>query len=567
MQNKIWEYRDEKLSKEQINILSETFNLPYEMAVLLLNRGIFGEQELAGFMKKGLDNVHNPFLLNDMDLACDRIITAINQKEKITVYGDYDVDGITSTAVLTDFLESLGADVDYYIPNRFKEGYGLNAIAINKIAKNRAGLLITVDCGITSVGEVELAKTLKLDVIITDHHTCKDELPKAIAVINPKRKDSTYPFCELAGVGVVFKLILALAKNMGISTKDTFLKYVDLVTIGTIADVVPLVDENRVIVDKGITAIENTNNNGIKALLEVSGTNNREKNAMLVAFSIAPRLNAAGRMENAKISVELFKEKDYGKAVETATYLDSLNRNRQQTEQKILEEALEEVSKFQNEQLVYVLNHKDWHEGIIGIVASKLCEKFYRPCILLSESENKCKGSGRSIDGLNLFDALSNCEDVLTAFGGHSLAAGLSILPENIPIFRERINKYAKQLLTEDKLIPKLYIDCKLNPKNITIEWAEAMKRLEPFGAGNEIPVFALSDAEIISASGLGEEAKHLRIKLQKDGMTFNAVGFGMGEFLKELKSGEKIDIAYNLNINTYQGKDNLQLLIKDIKK
>jgi len=566
MQKKIWEYKDAKLNKEQINSFCEQFNLPYYMAVLLLNRGVFDEQQLISYIKKGLDIVHNPFELNDMDKACERILEAVSNNEKITVYGDYDVDGITSTTIMTDFLEDIGADVDYYIPDRFKEGYGLNAIVINKIQKSGTKLLITVDCGITSIGEVELAKTLNLDVIITDHHTCKDELPKAVAVINPKRADSTYPFRELAGVGVAFKLILALAKKTERSTKDTFMKYVDLVTIGTIADVVPITDENRVIVDRGVAKLNNTENLGIKALLEVAGANDKEITSTTVAFLLSPRLNAAGRMENASISVKLLKAKDYDSAYQMAEYLDSLNRLRQQTERDIFDEALEMVYAMPEEQMVYVLSHTGWHGGVIGIVASKICEKFYRPCILLSEENGKCKGSGRSIDGLDLFDALSDSEEILTAFGGHALAAGLSITSENIDEFRNKINVYAKKLLTEDKLVPKILIDCEIEPQYITRGCVEALKRLEPFGTGNVQPVFSISDVSVSSISRMGADGRHLHMKLQKNGYTFDAVGFDKGDLCDDIFIGEKVSIAFNMNINIYQGKENLQLVIKDIQ-
>ncbi|MBR4173449.1 MAG: DHH family phosphoesterase, partial [Clostridia bacterium] len=299
MQEKIWLCRDKQLKKEDISAFCAQFNIPYEMAVLLLLRGVNDGDALGVYMSKGLDRVLSPFLFNDMEIACERIMRAIKEKEKITVYGDYDVDGITSVSVLTDFLASCGAVCDYYLPDRFSEGYGLNILALNRLARSGTQLLITVDCGIASIGEIEFAKTQKLDVIVTDHHTCKEELPKALAVINPKRKDSTYPFSELAGVGVTFKLILALSKKLGLSTKDIFMKYADLVAIGTIADVVSLLGENRVIVDRGIKSIKETQNFGIKALLEVSGCAEKEITASLIAFSLSPRINAAGRMENA----------------------------------------------------------------------------------------------------------------------------------------------------------------------------------------------------------------------------------------------------------------------------
>lgn len=566
MQEKIWEYRDKQLKNEDIQAFAKQFNLPYEMAVLLLLRGVSDGDAINAYIGKSLDGIHNPFLFNDMEIACRRITRAISDKEKITVYGDYDVDGITSVTVLTDFLASVGADVDYYIPDRFSEGYGLNILALNRLARGGTKLLITVDCGISSIGEVEFAKTQKLDVIITDHHTCKEELPKAIAVINPKRYDSTYPFPELAGVGVAFKLTLALSKKLGINTKSVFLKYADLVSIGTIADIVPLLDENRIIVDRGIKEIKDTQNFGIKALLEVSGCKDKEITASLIAFSLSPRINAAGRMENASIAVELFKAKTYQNALELAERLDGLNRLRQQEERKIFEEA-SSIANSMEKQSVYVLKAPHWHNGVIGIVASKLCENLKRPCILLSEEKGKYKGSGRSIEGLNLFDALSDSEELLTAFGGHALAAGLTISEENIPEFTKRINAYAKKHITSDMLIPKISVDCVIAPSHITLDWAKALKKLEPFGSGNEVPVFALEGAKISSCSAVGADKKHLSVRIAKNGISVNAVWFGMGDMAKELFEEDIADIAFSMNINTYNGTENVQLFIKDIKK
>ncbi|MCR4693583.1 MAG: single-stranded-DNA-specific exonuclease RecJ, partial [Firmicutes bacterium] len=488
------------------------------------------------------------------------------QKEKITVYGDYDVDGITSTTILTDFLASSGANVDYYIPDRFSEGYGLNILAVNRIARSKTKLLITVDCGISSIGEVEFAKTQKLDVIVTDHHSCKEELPKALAVINPKRADSSYPFSGLAGVGVAFKLILALAKRLKLNTKDVFMRYADLVAIGTIADIVPLLDENRTIVAHGIKIIQNTQNFGIKALLEAAGCKDKEITSSLIAFSIAPRINAAGRMEKATLAVELFKSKSYGDAKKLAEHLDSLNRLRQQTERKIFDEALS-LAYSMEKPLVYVLKSSGWHHGVIGIVASKLCEKLERPCILLSAENGKCKGSGRSIDGLNLFNALSDSEELLTAFGGHAQAAGLSIKEDMVKEFTLRINQYAKKHLTDAQLIPKISIDCVINPAHITLQWANALKKLEPFGCNNETPVFALLGAKIVSLGSMGTDGQHLFMRVQKDKLLFSAVGFGMGELSSQFLQGDIADIAFTMNINTYNGTESVQLFIKDIKK
>lgn len=566
MQEKIWEYRNKQLKKEDITAFAKRHKLPAAIAVILMNRGIC-DGDVAAYMKKSLESVHNPFLLNDMEQAVDRILKAVSEKEKIVIYGDYDVDGITSTATVYKFLKSLGADVDYYIPDRFTEGYGINIMAVNKLARAGAKLMITVDCGITAVGEVAFAKTQGLDVVITDHHTCKDELPKAAAVVNPKRQDNTYPFEGLAGVGVAFKLVLALAVRLGINTKSVFLEYVDLTAIGTIADVVPLCDENRIIVDKGIKAIENTKNSGIRAILKAAGVLGKSLDSTTLAFSVAPRLNVAGRLENAKIAVELLTCDDDEKALEIAEYLNETNQKRQGIEQKIFEEALGQAGSFEKEQLVYVLNHEGWHHGVIGIVASRICERLYRPCILISCENGKGKGSGRSVEEMNLFDALSDSEELLTAFGGHSQAAGLSIDEDKIDEFREKINAYAKKNLEGLTLIPKIRIDCNLSGASLTLEAARMLSVLEPFGAANENPVFSACGLRIISVNQMGAEGKHLRLRLTDGASAFNAVGFGMGQYADELNVGETVNVAFTMNINVYQGTENLQLLLKDIKK
>lgn len=566
MQKKNWEYRNKGLKSEEITDFSKKFNIPPAVAVILLNRGIKTERQVMSYLKKGLDGVHNPFLLNDMQKAVDRILKSVSAHEKITVYGDYDADGVTSTAILYKFLRSIGANAEYYIPDRISEGYGLNIKAINRLAKNGTKLMITVDCGITSVGEVEFAKTQGISVIITDHHTCKEELPRAEAVINPKRPDSTYPFDGLAGVGVAFKLILALAVQLGMNSKEIFTQYADLAAIGTIADVVPLIDENRIIADKGIKAITETKNAGIKALFAVAGADGKPITSTSVAFSITPRINAAGRLGSAKTAVELLTEEDCEKAYETARILDELNCKRRMMEQDILSEAMEQIASFESEQYVYVLSHDGWHHGVIGIVASRICDRFYRPCILISSEDGKGKGSGRSIEEMNLFDALTECDDILTAFGGHSQAAGLSVRTDKISEFRNAINLYAKKQFENKQLIPKIKIDCNLNPSSITLGAAKTIAKLEPFGSGNENPVFSAEGMKIVSVSQMGADGKHLRLCVSYGDYTFNCAGFGMGELCEKLSVGQTVDIAFTMNVNVYRDEENLQLLLKDIR-
>lgn len=566
MQEKIWNYKNKAFSKEEIDAFSAASGLPPAMAVILMNRGIKTEKAASSYMRKSLEDIHNPFMLDGMEEAVERILSALEKNEKIVIYGDYDVDGITSTATVYKFLKSQGADVSYYIPDRFSEGYGINILAINKIARSGAKLMITVDCGITAVGEVEFAKTQGLDIIITDHHSCHEEIPKAVAAINPKRTDSSYPFPHLAGVGVAFKLILALAIKLGMNTREVFMEYVDMVALGTIADVVPLVDENRVIADKGINAIENTKNKGMKALLNIAGAGGKSVDVNSVAFFASPRLNAAGRLENASLSVELMTCNDDERAKEIAEHLDELNSKRKEIEQKIFEEAYKQAEEMPRDTLVYVLSGKGWNHGVIGIVASRISEAFYRPCILISVENGKGKGSGRSVPEMNLFDALSDSEELLTAFGGHSQAAGLSIAEECIPEFTKRINDFAKKNVDVASLVPKLYIDCNLGSASVTMQVAKMIEALAPFGEGNEVPVFSMMGLKVMSVQSMGADKKHLRLRLSDKNNIFNTVGFGMGEFEEKLSVGMTVNIAFNMNINTYQGSENLQLILKDIK-
>lgn len=566
MQSKIWEYKSRNFNKDAITAFAGKHGLPPVVACLLMNRGITGDDEVSAYFKKSLADVKSPFDFEDMETATARIIKALENKEKIIAYGDYDVDGITSTAVLFKFLKSQGAEVEFYIPDRHKEGYGLNIPAINRLVKKGAKLIISVDCGITSVGEVEFAKTMGVDFIITDHHTCKEDIPRAVAVINPKKPDTTYGYEYLAGVGVAFKLILGLSIRMGLDTRNIFAEYADLVAIGTIADVVPLLGENRVIVEKGIEKLSNTRNCGIRALMSISGLEGKTLDAQNVAFAVSPRLNAAGRMESAETAVRLLIEENYERALEIAKYLDSLNKKRQEIEQEIYKEALAQIESLGSEQSAYVLWSENWHSGVIGIVASKLCEQFYRPCMLISCQDGKGKASGRSIEEMNLFNALSECDDILTEFGGHAQAAGFGINQNNIDQFRTRINQYAKKCFEGKTLIPKIHIDCQLDTSDITMNAAKVLSKLEPFGMSNEMPVFSSMGMRLITVRTIGADNKHLRLYMTDGKSNFNAIGFNMGYMVGELKCGELVSVAYNINVNEYNGAENLQLILKDVK-
>lgn len=567
MTDKIWKYKNKTLKPEKVAQISEKYRIPKVISTILLNREI-AEDDFASFLQKSMKDVINPNLMLDMDKAVERILKAIGEKEKIVIYGDYDVDGITSTALMHEFLSAQGADVSYYIPDRRDEGYGINIMAVNKLFKQGTKLLITVDCGITAIGEVEFASLQGMDVIITDHHTCKDRLPTAAkAIINPKRPDCDYPFDSLAGVGVAFKLVLALAIALGLNTNECFKRYIDIVTIGTIADVVPLLGENRIMVDKGLKMLQQPFRPGIRSIIEVAGASNRPMNASSIAFAIAPRLNAAGRLGNATTAVELLLTKDENEARKIALELDAENKERQATEQQIYAEALELIASDPNfkKKKVIVLAKEDWHQGVIGIVASRINDLYYKPCILISHHNGVGKGSGRSIAGFNLFDALTRCEKYLTDFGGHAVAAGLNINMSDLDAFTKEINKYADEILTENDMIPSIEIDCPVNEQFITLENAVMLSKLEPFGMGNSKPVFSISAAEVVYSSAVGAEGKHLRLKIAKNGIAVNCIGFSMGALAEQVTQGSIIDAAFQMDINHFQGTDTVQLILKDI--
>ena len=567
MLDKRWVFLDKQADAQAIDRLCAEFGIPPAIAVVLTNRSITEPQQAKTYLSRSIANVHHPFLLKDAQRAAQRIGAAIHAGEKIVIYGDYDVDGITSTALLYQFLQSQGANVDYYIPNRADEGYGINILALQKIRKAGASLLITVDCGITAVGEVEFAKTIGLEVIITDHHTCKEEIPRAYAVINPKQPECSYPYKDLAGVGVAFKLVLAMALEFGLRARDIFDRYIDIVAIGTVADVVPLTDENRIFVANGIKNINHTTNEGLRALFFVSGVSEKRITAGMISFTVAPRINAAGRVGSAAMAVELLITGSKERAMEIALALEEENRQRQLTEQGILKDALQIVASdpaFEKKK-VYVLAQEDWHHGVIGIVASRMVDRFYRPTILISLKDGSGKGSGRSVKGFNLFDALSHCSDLLLKFGGHELAAGLSLNYGDIAEFDRQINAYADTVLSEEDLQPAIRIDSCISMQELTVQNAQKMALLEPFGMGNPQPVFALCGASIAAVRTLSE-GKHCKLTLCQGGRYVDALGFGMGELCGKFVVGDKIDAAFCMDVNTYHGEQNLQLILKDAR-
>ena len=558
--NKKWECY--AVDENKVNELVEKFGISGILSRILVNKNITQKDEIDLFMNPTRKDFHDPFLMPDMEIIVDRVLQAIEQKEKIMIYGDYDADGITSITVLKSFLEERGLEVASYIPNRLDEGYGLNKTALKKIYDDGYRLIITVDCGISGIDEVDYANSLGMEVLITDHHEPAETLPKAVAVVDAKRKDNKYPFNQLAGVGVVFKLIQAISIKLDLEEKE-YLKYLDIVCIGTISDIVPLIDENRVIAKLGLKLIAQTKNIGLKALLEVIGFKNIDSTT--ISFGVAPRINACGRMGDEQVALDLFLEKDYDKAKELAIKLNEYNIERQTIEKSIFDEATEKIEKNEKDKACIIVGSEGWHHGIIGIVASKVTEMYFKPSILICFEGNDGKGSGRSIPGFDLHDALTECSDYLEKFGGHSMAVGVTVSRDKFELFKNKFEEYAKSH-DIDKIIPVINIDSELSLKDIDIDSVKSLQKLEPYGEANKMPVFMIRNLKINSIRALSE-GKHLKLTLKDDGYMINAIGFNMGNLSNEYLIDDKVDVIGNLDINSFNGNESIQLILKDIRK
>ncbi len=543
--------------------ISKKFGISPLVAKIIYLRNIRDYNDIENFIKKDFSGFHNPFLLPDMEAAVNFILNAVETGKKIAVYGDYDVDGITATYIVYDYLKSIGANVIYYIPDRAEEGYGINISAIDYLKQNQIEAIITVDVGITAVEEIAYAKSLGIDVVVTDHHTLKENIPDCIAVINPKREDCKYPFESLAGVGVAYKLIYALSGF----DMDIVDKYSDIAAIGTIADMVPLVDENRYIVDYGIKKLKRCTNTGLLALIDVASLSNKEITASTIGYIIAPRLNAAGRIATATKSVRLLLEKDKATAYKIAYELEEGNRHRQAEEQNILTQALEIINrdKLYNNEVIVVAN-KGWHHGIIGIVSSRITEMFYKPSTVISINDDGTgKASGRSIKGFNLFYALNHCSEYLQKFGGHELAAGFTVYTDQLENFAQAINNYAKELITEEISTPIQEIDDVIDIGQINLKTVEELQLLEPCGIGNKTPIFAINNVQLKSIRYLAG-GKHAFITVERKGFKTEMPAFNLAEDVKLYVPGDRISVAGTLGINTYKGVNYPQFLIRDIK-
>ena len=578
-----WEFIPEP-DHQEIESIASLLSLPSVIAKILASRGLDTKEKAEKFLTPSLEDLCDPYLLKDMGKGVDRIIRALREKEKIMVFGDYDVDGITAAALMFLVLNKLGAEVSYYLPNRLIEGYGLSEEGIIEAEKRGVTVIVSVDCGITAVNEVKFAKERGIDTIITDHHEPQEILPEAVAIINTKQKvdrpdssrgfiprdslrASAYPGGELSGVGVAFKFVQAIYQRLG-QDKTELEDHLDLVALGTAADIVPLVGENRILTKFGMNQIARTTKPGLKSLIFVSGILGREIGTGQVVFILAPRINAVGRLGDAELAIRLFTTKDEAKAFELAKLLDQENQRRKNIDETTLEEALELIG--QNVDLkqdkAIVLASCGWHPGVIGIVASRLVERFHRPTIMIAIDENEGKGSARSIPGFHLYEALRECDQYLTRYGGHKYAAGLSILPKDIDPFREKFKMVSGQRLGEDDLLPRLFIDSELELAQIDNNLIKLLELFAPFGPQNTRPIFVTRDLSVWGEPYVVGK-NHLRLRVRKGNTVFDCIGFGFGDMAKPLSmKGVKLDLAYVVETNYWNDTYKIQLRIKDLK-
>ena len=548
--------------------LARTINVPETIAKILVGRGIQTFETAREFFRPNLADLHDPFFMHDMEKAVERGVTAVQTREKVAIYGDYDVDGTNSAAMLYLFFKELGANVDYYIPDRFTEGYGISRLGIDRLAEGGISLIITIDCGITAVEQVQYAAERGIDVIICDHHEAGDEIPPAYAVLDPIKPGCNYPFKSLSGCGVGFKMMQGIAGRLG--TPDIVWSYLDFVAIAAAADIVPLTGENRLLVTHGLRKLNDSPRPGIRGLLECAGMNSRTLNTSQIVFGIAPRINAAGRMGEANRAVKMLIEDDEIQAFRQAQELETANRERKSIDEETFMEAEQMAQQLlaENEYRLLVIHNGSWHAGVIGIVASRLVERFYLPTVLLTTVDGVAKGSARSIPGFDIYSALKKCEKHIEQFGGHKYAAGLSVLEENIPTLREALNGYAVQQIDSEMLTPELRIDAEIELEEISPRFFKLIKQFAPFGPGNTRPLFMTRNAEIIGYPRMvGKD--HLKFRVRHNNTDtgyIEAIGFGMGSRIGELKAGKNVDLAFNIEENEYRGTITKQLRIHDFR-
>ena len=556
---------------KKTNQLAKALNITNTLAAVLVVRGIETVEDAERFLYPNISQLADPFLMPDMEVSVERIIRALELKERICIYGDYDVDGITSVSIMLNMLRAVGADVIFYVPDRMDEGYGLNSRAVEDIHEKGARLLITVDCGTTSFEEIELCNRLGMDVIVTDHHQCRQQLPPALGVINPKREDCKYPCSELAGVGVVYKLCTALEQRMRGSRANGPQQVVpaagdmlDLAALGTVADIVPLTGENRVLVHEGLKRMENTLNPGLRALIKVSGIRDGRINTGQVAFMLAPRLNASGRLSTAQKGVRLLTTENADTAIKLAEEMNIENRKRQAVENEILHEAVEMAERIADAS-IFVLASDRWHPGVIGIAASRIVERYNRPAVLMCIDGDEARGSARSIPGLDLYSMLSKCRHLYKSFGGHRQAAGLTLDAGSLEDFTREINKVASEDMKDMDARQVLNADADITGINISVRDAKELKLMEPCGCGNPAPVFIKRNVRLTGQKRVGKRGEHLKLTAVENSAAYECIAFGREE-AGPAAANKGTDILFSPKVNKWQGRENLQLVIKDIR-
>lgn len=562
-------------SSDAVALIRRSLNdLPEALARALVLRGIDTFDRARLFFRPSLEALHDPFLMKDMDVAAERIAAALQAGDKIVVYGDYDVDGTTATALLVSALRDLGADVDYFIPDRFKHGYGLCNTGIDHAVDAGAAVVIAVDCGVTALAEARYARQKGVDLIVCDHHTPDAELPEALAVLDPKRRDCSYPFKELCGCAMAYKLVRAVLHLLGLSP-DAADAFLDLVAVATASDIVPVQGENRVLLAKGLEALQKTTRVGICKLAESARLDLPTCTGRDIGYGIGPRINAAGRLGDAGRAVALLLEQDPGRAVEMAAELERVNGERRGIDQGTLDAAVELAERQLTSRTRHsiVLHQPDWHLGVIGIVASRLVDRFYRPTVLLASNNGFAKGSARSIAGINIYDALSECRDLLVEFGGHDFAAGMTLRIQDVPAFQERLDEAVGRAVTPDVLHPAINVDADVDLADIDARFWAILKQFAPFGPENDRPVFRASGVRLSRpCRTVGKSGKHLKFAVRQGeaGSSLDGIGFGLGQHSTVLeqswKSGETFDLLFHLEENTWNGRTSLQLKAKDLR-
>ncbi|MCI6839906.1 MAG: single-stranded-DNA-specific exonuclease RecJ [Prevotella sp.] len=565
-----WNYKpptpeEETAAKE----LGEKLNISPILAYLLIKRGINTESGAKRFFHPQLADLNNPFLMKDMDIAVDRLNDAMGRKERILVYGDYDVDGCTAVALVYKFLQQFYSNIEYYIPNRYDEGYGVSKKGIDYAHENGIKLIIILDCGIKAVDEVAYAKSLGIDFIICDHHVPDETLPPAVAILNPKRTDDSYPFKHLCGCGVGFKLMQAFAKNNGIPF-SRLIPLLDLCAVSIAADIVPVVDENRIMAFHGLKILNQNPCIGLKAIIDICGLSGREISMSDIIFKIGPRINASGRMDNGKESVDLLVEKDLSRALADAKHIDGYNEQRKDIDKQMTEEANHIVSRLENQRhrSSIVLYDENWKKGVIGIVASRLTEIYFRPTIVLTRDGNIATGSARSVTGFDIYAAIKSCRDLLINFGGHTYAAGLTLRWDDIPEFRHRFQKYVDEHILPEQTEAMLNIDAVIDFKDITKRLHNDLKRFSPFGPCNPKPIFCTVGVYDYGTSKVvGRDQEHIKLELvdSKSSNVVNGIAFGQSAAARYIKSKRSFDIAYTLEDNIFK-RNLVQLQIEDIR-